>query len=118
MAASPSFPIPDLQLTTERQPDRVIVRGTGRINASTADQFQSTIRTLIHENKRVVVDLTEIEYIDSSGLGAMVSIYLAAGRAGCLLELQNPKQRVRDLFKLTKLANLFDTRTENYFGDF
>jgi anti-sigma B factor antagonist len=118
MAASPSIPVPELQLTTERSPDRVVVHGTGRINASTADQLQSTIRSLIHENKRVVVDLTGVEYIDSSGLGALVSIYLAAGRADCLLELQNPKQRIRDLFKLTKLASLFDTRTENYFGDF
>lgn len=118
MAASPSIPTPELQLTTEKQTDHVVVHGTGRINASTADYLQSTIRLLIHQNKRVVLDLTGVEYIDSSGLGALVSIYLAAGRAECLLEVANPRPRVRDLFKLTKLAALFDNRTENYFGDF
>lgn len=118
MAASPSIPTPELELTTEQQPDQVVVHGTGRINASTADHLQSTIRGLISQNKRVVVDLKGVEYIDSSGLGALVSIYLAAGRAECMLELANPKQRVRDLFKLTKLSSLFDARTENYFGDF
>lgn len=118
MAASPSIPTPELQLTTEKQADHVVVHGTGRINASTADYLQSTIRRLIHQNKRVVLDLTGVEYIDSSGLGALVSIYLAAGRAECRLEVANPRPRVRDLFKLTKLAALFDSRTENYFGDF
>jgi anti-anti-sigma factor len=54
-----------------------------------------------------VLDLTGIEYIDSCGLGALVSVYLAAGHAKCKLELANPKPRVRDLLKITKLSTIF-----------
>ena len=55
-----------------------------------------------------MLDLTGVEYIDSSGLGALVSVYLAAGKAQCELELANPKPRVRDLLKITKLATIFE----------
>ena len=107
MAANP-IPTSELQLTTEQKPDETIVRGTGKISAATADLLQTTVRNLIPGNKRIVLDLTGVEYIDSSGLGALVSIYMAASRAQCILELANPKQRVRDLFKMTKLSAIFD----------
>jgi anti-sigma B factor antagonist len=116
MAASPAIPSSELKLTTEKGPDEIIVRGSGKIVASTSEYFQNTIRGLIHETKRVVLDLTGVEYVDSSGLGALVSVYMAAGHAQCLLEIANPQQRVRDLFKVTKLASVFEGHGENYFG--
>jgi anti-sigma B factor antagonist len=107
MAAS-SIPNPELELNTEKNADETIVRGTGKITSATADYFQTTIRGVIPGNKRIVLDLTGVEYIDSSGLGALVSVYMAAGRAHCELELANPKQRVRDLLKITKLSSIFE----------
>lgn len=107
MAAS-FVPNPELELTTEKNADETIVRGTGKITAATADHFQTTIRGIIPGSKRIVLDLTGVEYIDSTGLGALVSVYMAAGRANCELELANPKPRVRDLLHLTKLASVFE----------
>jgi len=119
MAANAQFqPNPELELTTEKQSDRIIVRGTGRITASSSEQLLSTLRDVIAETKHVVIDLTGVDYVDSSGLGALVTIHLHASRAGCLVDLANPRQRIRDLFKITKLASLFEDRQENYFGDF
>lgn len=107
MAANP-IPTPELQLTTEQKPDEIIVRGTGKISANSTDLLQTTVRGLIPGAKRIVLDLTAVEYVDSSGLGALVSLYVAASKAQCMLELANPKQRIRDLFKMTKLAAFFD----------
>ena len=107
MAAS-SIPTPELELNTEKNADEITVRGTAKTTAATADLFQTTIRGLIPDAKRIVLDLTGVEYIDSSGLGALVSVYMAAGRAHCELELANPKPRVRDLLKITKLATIFE----------
>ena len=107
MAAN-AIPIPELQLTTERKADEIIVRGVGKISATSTELLQTTVRGLIPGAKRIVLDLTGVEYVDSSGLGALVSIYVAAGNAQCELELANPKQRIRDLFKLTKLGAFFD----------
>ena len=115
MAAN-AIPIPELQLTSEKNGDQVTVRGTGRINAATTDLLESTIRGLLPGAKRIVVDLTGVEYIDSSGLGALVSVYMAANRANCILEVANPRQRIRDLFRITKLASIFEGGGENYFG--
>ena len=116
MAASPVVPSSDLKLTTEKKADEIIVRGSGKITAGTSEYFQATIRGLIKETKRVVLDLTGVEYVDSSGLGALVSVYMAASHAQCLLEIANPQQRVRDLFKITKLASVFEGHGDNYFG--
>lgn len=108
MAASSSVPTPDLELTTENNAGETVVHGTGKINAAGASVLQTTVRKLIPGNKRIVLDLTGVDYIDSSGLGALVSIYMAARNANCELELSNPKQRVRDLLKITKLASVFE----------
>jgi anti-sigma B factor antagonist len=108
MAASSSIPAPELELTTESNAGETIVRGTGKINLTTAGLLQSTVRQLIPDNKRIVLDLTAVEYIDSTGLGALVSVYLAASKANCELEISNPKPRVRDLLKITKLASVFE----------
>jgi len=115
MAAN-AIPMPELQLTSETNGDQITVRGTGRINSATTDILESTIRELLPGAKRIVLDLTGVEYIDSSGLGALVSVYMAANRANCILEVANPRQRIRDLFRITKLASIFDGSGENYFG--
>ena len=108
MAANPVVPTPELQINTEQRADETVVHGSGRITSSTADLLQKAIRGLIPGTKRIVLDLAEVSYIDSSGLGALVSVYMAAGRAHCELELANPKPRVRDLLKITKLASIFE----------
>jgi anti-sigma B factor antagonist len=108
MAASASVPSSELELHTEKNADETIVHGKGRITSASTDLFQTTIRGLIPGCKRIVLDLTSVDYIDSSGLGALVSVYMAAGRANCDLELANPKPRVMDLLKITKLASVFE----------
>jgi anti-sigma B factor antagonist len=115
MAAN-AIPTPELKLSTEQKPEETVIRGTGKITAATTNLLQNTVRGLIPSNKRIVLDLTEVEYVDSSGLGALVSVYMAANHANCVLEIANPKQRIRDLFKITKLASIFDVTGDNYFG--
>src|SRR5450631_1617676 len=97
MAADPVIRFPELNLETEKKTSETTVRGTGRITSETSAELENTLRKLIPEGKRIVLDLTGIEYIDSSGLGALVSIYTHAKRANCDLEIANPRQRIRDL---------------------
>jgi anti-sigma B factor antagonist len=107
MAATP-IPTPELELITEKNAGETIVHGHGKINATTAGQLQTSVRQLIPGSTRIVLDLTDVEYIDSTGLGVLVSVYLAASRANCELEISNPRPRVRDLLKITKLASVFE----------
>jgi anti-anti-sigma factor len=97
-----------LNLETVRTPEEIIVRCTGRITSATSAELQTSVRRLIPETKRVVLDLSNVSNMDSSGLGAIVSIYLSATRQRCGLKLIHLNQRVRDLFRLTKLAAVFE----------
>jgi anti-sigma B factor antagonist len=109
MAANPVVPTPELQINTEKKAEETIVHGSGRITSATSDLLQRTIRGLIPGTKRIVLDLAEVNYIDSSGLGALVSVYLAASRAQSVLELVNLKPRIRDLFELSRLQAVFES---------
>ncbi len=107
MAANP-ISISELQIETVKSPEETLVRCSGRINSATAPDLQSAVRSMIPHTKRVVLDLTDVSYMDSSGLGAIVGIYLTARRQECQLKLINLNQRVKELFRLTKLAAVFE----------
>jgi anti-sigma B factor antagonist len=108
MAANPVIPTPELRLDPEKKGSETIVRATGRITSSTSAKLENALRDLVSENKRVVLELTAVDYIDSAGLGTLVSIYMHARRAGCDLEIANPKQRIRDLFSRSRLSSVFE----------
>jgi anti-sigma B factor antagonist len=108
MAANPVIRAPELKLETEKKDSETIVRATGRITSATSTTLENTLRNLIAEGKRIVLDLTNADYIDSAGLGALVSVYMHARRTKCELKMANPKQRIRDLFKRSGLASVFE----------
>jgi len=108
MVADPSTSAQELTLRTEKKAGEATVYGSGRITSATSSLLQQTIRGLIPENKRIHLDLGGVNYIDSSGIGAMVSIYLAAGKAACDFKVVNAQPRVRDLFDITKLSAVFE----------
>ena len=85
MAANP-IPISELSLETVKAPDQIIVRCVGRITSSTSALLQTTVRSLIPETESIVLDLTDVSYLDSSGLGAIVGLYLSAKRQHCALK--------------------------------
>jgi len=107
MAANPVPRPEELSLEPEKRESGTFVRATGRITSSTSASFENTLRDIVSHNQRVVLDLTNVDYIDSSGLGALVAVYMHASRTKCELELANPKTRVKDLFSRSGLASLF-----------
>ena len=115
MAANPVIPAAELRLEPQKKESETTVRATGRITSATSATLENTLRDLVSDNKRVVLDLTNVDYIDSSGLGALVSVYMHARRANCDLEIANPKQRVKDLFSRSGLGSVFKGHGENYF---
>lgn len=108
MSANPKVPTAELALKTEKKAQETSLHCSGRINSATSDLLQQTIRALIPETRHIVLDLSGVSYIDSSGLGAIVSIYLAVSRAGGELKVSNAQPRIRDLFRVTKLAAVFE----------
>ena len=58
--------------------------------------------------KKIVLDLTDLTFMDSMGLGTVASLYVSAKTAGCQFELINFSRRIRDLFTVTHLLSLFE----------
>jgi anti-sigma B factor antagonist len=105
MATNP-VPISELNLAVDRAPYETIVRCTGRITSDTTQSLRTTVKPLFSASNIVVLDLTNVSYMDSSGLGAMVGLYVSAKAAHSRLKLINLNQRLKELFSITRLGQV------------
>jgi anti-sigma B factor antagonist len=83
---------------------------SGRITLGEGSvQLRDAIRDLIAKGqRRILLDLGEVNYIDSSGLGELVSAYTTVKNQGAALKLLKLTKKVHDLLQLTKLYTVFD----------
>jgi len=109
VSANPKVPTAELTLKTEKNAEETSVHCSGRITSATSDLLQNTIRTLMPKTRYIVLDLSGVSYIDSSGLGTMVSLHLALSRAGGELKVSNAQPRITELFQITKLSAVFES---------
>jgi len=70
--------------------------------------LRDVAKKLINENKRIVLNLSGVNYIDSGGLGTLVSLFTTAQKAGGSIKLANLTERVGDLLQVTKLLTVFE----------
>jgi anti-sigma B factor antagonist len=100
-------PVPAiLSLTINRQGTDAMVRCTGRITSETTQSLKATVKPLLSESKRVVLDLTDVSHIDSSGLGAIVGLYISAKIANCHFKVIYLNESLKKLFRITRLDHL------------
>ncbi len=103
--ASPAF-----SYEVEISGDTTTIRCHGRIVAQTAPELKELVKPMIPKCRRIVLDLSDVDYLDSSGLGTLVGLKVSvAAAAYCALEFVNLSPRVKDLFHLTKLNQVFGT---------
>lgn len=74
-----------------------------------ASQLRETIKKELAENNRLVLNLANVSYIDSGGIGTLVSLFTTARNAGGDIKLLNLTKRVGDLLQITKLITVFET---------
>ena len=81
----------------------------GRMDASSAKELKIKIQQIIKTNEpRVVIDLGEIDFIDSSGLGTLVAGYRLVSQEGGDVRLASPTPQTQSLLELTRMDKLFD----------
>ncbi len=96
-----------------RQMDSItIVELSGRITlGEESTALRETVSELIGKgNKKILLNLAEVTYIDSSGIGALVSAFNITRDQGGELKLVNVTHKVHDLLRMTKLDTLFDIK--------
>jgi len=102
-----------LSLDIERNDSAVLVKCHGKLISGVTDFFYAKVSHEIPGSTRVVLDLTDLSYLDSMGLGSLVRLYVSAKSAGSCLELINLGKRVRELLGLTHLLAVFTCIGEN-----
>jgi anti-sigma B factor antagonist len=91
-----------------------VVDMSGRITLGEGSVvLRDTIRDLIGKgNKKILLNLGDVTYIDSSGIGELVSAFTAVRREGGELKLLNLTKKVHDLLQITKLYTVFDIKDD------
>jgi anti-sigma B factor antagonist len=98
-----------LKLKTRTVDGVSIVDCAGRIVfGEESAELREKVRGLIDQTKRVILNLAEVSYIDSGGLGTMVALYTTARNAGGAVKLVKLTPRVDDLMQITKLLTVFE----------
>ena len=99
-----------VKLTTRQVGDVSVMDATGRITLGEGSSiFRETLRELVTKGqKKLLLNLADVSYIDSSGIGELVSGFTTVTNQGGQLKLLNLNKRVQDLLQITKLYTVFE----------
>ena len=96
-----------LTLEIGRDGNATLVKCHGRLVAGTSDELYQAVKPLLPQTKLVVVDLADLTYVDSMGLGTLVRLYTSARHEGCEFKLLHLGKQVRNVLKMTNLLSVF-----------
>ena len=105
-----------MHITTREVRHVTIVDMNGRITlGDETGKLRETVRKLISDGKKkIVLNLAQVDYIDSSGVGELVSSFTAVRNAGGELKLLNLTKKVHDVLYVTKLYTVFDIKDDEF----
>jgi anti-sigma B factor antagonist len=100
----------ELNISERQVGDVTILDMDGKITIGEGSvALRTAIRRLLEEGrKKILLNLAKVGYIDSSGIGELVSSYTAIGKETGQLKLLNLTQKLQDLLTITKLLTVFD----------
>lgn len=101
----------ELNISERQEGNVVILDMDGKITIGEGSvTFRNTIRRLLEDNKKnILLNLSNVGYVDSSGIGELVSSFTAVNKESGSLKLLNLTQKIQDLLAITKLLTVFDT---------
>jgi len=98
-----------LKVETRQLDGATVVSCHGRIILGEESAgMRETLKRALTSSRQLVLDLSGVSYIDSSGLGTLVGVYSSARAAGADIKLAGLNQRLRDLLQITKLVTVFE----------
>jgi anti-sigma B factor antagonist len=100
--------VAQLTIVTEHVDHEVILHAGGSVDLHGGDLLEDAARPFLEAGQRLVVDLSEVQFIDSSGLGALIALQQQAADAGGELALRSPSRAVRRVLDVTQTAPVFE----------
>jgi anti-sigma B factor antagonist len=99
----------NLKIETRVADGVTIVTCQGRILfGEEATKLRQELKRILGATRQIVLNLSEVSYIDSGGLGTLVGVYSSARAAGADIKLTGLGQRLRDVLQVTKLVTVFE----------
>jgi anti-sigma B factor antagonist len=100
-----------MQIEERTVGDVVVLDLKGRVTLGEGDELlKDKVNSLVNQgHRKIVLNLADVPYIDSAGLGEIVRTYTTVSRQGGSLKLLNLTKRITDLLSITKLLTVFET---------
>jgi len=100
-----------MQIEERNVGDVVVLDLKGKITLGEGDELlKDKVNSLVNQGiKKIILNLADVPYIDSAGLGEVVRTYTTVSRQGGSLKLLNLTKRITDLLSITKLLTVFET---------
>ena len=102
-----------LTFEIERHGDGALVKCHGRLVMGTSEELYQAVKRLLPQTKLIVIDLADLSYVDSMGLGTLVRLYASARKEECEFRLLNLGKQLRNVLKLTNLLSVFSQAEEH-----
>jgi anti-sigma B factor antagonist len=99
-----------MRTSTRELPGTTIVDVTGDIDLSTSPSFRKTLLESLKKTTRLAVNLSEVRYVDSSGIASLVEVFKAARDSEKRLVLFGLNEPVDEVLQLTRLRKIFEIR--------
>jgi anti-sigma B factor antagonist len=98
-----------LRMSTRTIDDVLVLDCSGRVVfGEESASLRDTVKKLLAGSPNLVLNMREVSYLDSGGLGTLVSLYTTAQNAGGAVKLSSLSQRVGDLLQVTKIFTIFE----------
>lgn len=99
-----------MQLNFKEVGDVTITEVSGRITLGEGDvKLRDAVHELLDKKKdKIILDLGKVSYIDSAGIGELISAYTTAKRQGASLKLLNLTKKIQDILQITQLLTIFE----------
>jgi anti-sigma B factor antagonist len=98
----------ELRFETRKTDEETKILCTGKINSDTMVLLKSVVQPYIPGCKRIVLDLSQVDYVDSSGMGALVKLWISAKRADCQFQVVSLNERIKDLLRISNLSKILE----------
>jgi len=111
MVSNPSFHCEVENSANDQQGNKVTtIKCHGKLVSENAGEIKEVVKPLIPLGGRIVIDLGDLDFLDSSGLGALIGLKVSAISQGfCILQLANMRPRILELLRLTGLEKILSS---------
>lgn len=106
---SDASPQDSLRIDVEDHGEAAVIRLVGSATMDVSADLQEELIGLVDRPmKQIVLDLSELEFVSSVGLGAIIAAHLRCRHHNCVVKLVTPPPKIRELLEVTRLTRLFD----------